>query len=257
MNAVGEVLDRKDRPAYVTFHKVPKEDKAASLAAGRYVAKDVDFVHVTPPYSKDIMKFKVADWFLQMENDLRNGRIPQEWVELYRKKYQAWQIGQEIPLDGFAIRGWSVLSPAQQETLIHMNVLTVEDLAAINDEGIKRLGMGLGSSVNELRLKAKAWLASASERGPLAQKVAATEIENENLKAQVATLTAQVESLLKQAQQEQPQYTQPQANEEIGVADILDEPVDERKQLVERYKAKHGKSPHPATSLDVLRERAA
>ena len=114
MSAVGIAHERQDRPAFVTFEKIAVEDKAASLKAGHWVGKDVDFVRITPPYSKDVIKFEIPQWIDNMKQDVRQGRLPQEWMEGYLKKYEMWKNGQEIPLDGTAIKGWGVISPAQQ-----------------------------------------------------------------------------------------------------------------------------------------------
>lgn len=217
--SVGELIERKDRPAYVCFVRVPVEDKPASLAAGHFVAKDVDFAHVTPPYSKDIWKVKVSEWFPQLARDVQGERIPQAWVDGYKLQYQAWKNGQELPLNGTAIRGWGVISPAQQETLIKMNILTVEDLAAINDEGIKRVGMGAG----ELKVKATAWLAQLQDKGPLTLKMAALETENELLKSSVAGMSATMDEMKNQIAaltRSGPVLVQPAG---ISAAEILEE----------------------------------
>ena len=55
--SVGELISREERPAYVRFERRPMEDKAASIREGRYVAKDVDFALVTPPYSNDCVEY--------------------------------------------------------------------------------------------------------------------------------------------------------------------------------------------------------
>ena len=191
MSIVGEVADRADRPAYVRFERVAVEDKVASDAAGHYVARDVDFALVTPPYSKDIFKAKAAQWLENMRQEVRNGRIPQEWADHYTKAYKSWQDGQEMPLNGTAIRGWGVISPAQQETLIRMNILTVEDLSGINDEGVRRIGMG----ASELKAKATAWLSQLKDKGPLTQEVAALKSENALLRANLESLEARVAAL--------------------------------------------------------------
>lgn len=247
MNAVGDVLGRKDRPPYVSFHKVPVEDKAASREQGHYVAKDVDYVHVTPPYSKDLNKFKVTDWLVQLERDARNNRIPPEWVENYKKQYRAWCEGQELPPNGSPIKGWGVISPAQQETLIRLNILTVEDLAAINDEGIRRIGMG----AVDLKNKAKAWLAQLNDVGPLTQEFAAVKARNRELEASVETLARQVKALM--AQQEGPGKPPAEASEEITANDL----IDDRDDLAAQYKAKFGKAPHPNISIENLRMRVS
>ena len=192
MSAVGEFAERKDRPAYVRFERLAEEDIPASRAAGKFVAKDVDYVLITPPYSKDIFKQKVKDWLPQLDRDQSGGRIPQQWVDLYKDAYKRWQNGQEMPLNGSPIKGWGVISPAQQETLLRMNILTVEDLAGVNDEGVRRIGMG----AVELKNKAQAWLAQLGDKGPLTMKMAALEQENGQLRGEVATLSRQVHELM-------------------------------------------------------------
>lgn len=242
------MLDRKERPAYATFHRVAVEDKAASLQAGQYVGKDVDMVHVTPPYSKDVMKWKVGEWFENMRRDVSGGRMPQTWLDEYKKQYEAWKRGEEPSVTGTPIRGWGVISPGQTETLIRMNVLTVEDLAAINDEGLRRVGMG----GLDLKNKAQGWLAQTHDKGPLTQEIASVKAENRQLTAQVATLTQQVTALMGAVQVDRALVPDVPANS-IGASDILDD----RDDLAVQYKAKFGKMPHPATSVETLRQRLA
>ena len=249
MSAVGQIMDRKERPAYVRFERVPMEDKAESLKQGHYVAKDVDFALVTPPYSKDIMKFKVDKWFPELEKQVMAGRMPKDWLEDYKRAYHAWQNGQELPPKGTPIKGWGVISPAQQETLIRMNILTVEDLMGINDEGMKRIGMG----GLELKNKAAAWLSQLNDKGPLTQEMASLKTENVNLKTQVETLIKQVEKL--QARLEaQPDNVVSIAKEPVGeitVSDILDD----HDSLVNQYTEKYGKPPHHKMKDETIREK--
>lgn len=222
--SVTELLDRKDRPAFVRFERVAVEDKAASLREGHYVARDVDYALITPPYSKDVFKQKVTSWFESLKTDVQNERIPQDWVDLYQRQYQAWQSGQELPLNGTPIKGWGVISPAQQETLIRMNVMTVEDLAKINDEGIKRIGMG----AIDLKNKAAAWLAQLQDKGPLTLEVAALKAENDLLKSSVETLSLNLESFKAQLAaltRSQGPALAVVEREEITAEDILEEPV--------------------------------
>lgn len=235
--SIADVLERKERPAYVRFERRPIEDKVESRTQGHYVAKDVDFALITPPYSKDVMIFKVPQWMEQLENDLRNERLPKSWVDQYKEAYQSWKRGEEPPLHGTPIKGWGVISPAQQETLVRMHILTVEDLAKVNDEGIKRIGMG----GVDCKLKAQAWISQLQDKGPLTQEIAAVTAENRVLKASQETLTRQVEELtrlVKAQQQPQPQPAQTPAPE-ISASDLIEE-----EDPVVAYTKKFGKPPH-------------
>jgi hypothetical protein len=185
MSAVGDIVERKDRPAQIEFFREAVEDKAETLKQGRYVAKDVDFVRVFIPYSRDTNIFRPDDWLRQLESDARENRIPPDWVVQYRKLYDAWRTGQELPATGTPIKGWAMISPAKQETLIHYHILTVEDLANMNDEGLRRVGMG----AIEMRQMAKTWLAQATDKGPITLRLSALERENELLKANLEALT--------------------------------------------------------------------
>jgi hypothetical protein len=220
-NVMDIAQDRKERPAYVKFERVAVEDKAASAAAGRYVAKDVDMAYITPPYSRDIFKMRVTDWLTNMKQDVANGRLPEEWATNYRKAYDAWKNGQELPLNGTPIKGWGVISPAVQEELIRLNIRTVEDLSTVTDEGQRAIGMG----AIDLKNKASAWLAQMNDKGGVTMKMAALEQQNAQMKGNVETLERQVRELLAavktQGAVEQGAYNQPSAA--ISASDLLDD----------------------------------
>jgi len=186
---------REERMALVRFERVPIEDKNASLLAGRYIAKDVDFAMVTAPYSRDVMKFKVDAWFVQLEADNASGRMPREWINTYKTHYDLWKKGQEIPLDGTPIRGWGLISPAQQEMLIRDNILTVESLANVNDQGMRAIGLG----ALDLKNKAIGWLKSINNSGNLAQEFAILRDENTQLKVNLEMMTKAVDELTREA----------------------------------------------------------
>ena len=242
--SVGEVSNREERPAYVRFERRPVEDKEASLREGRYVAKDVDFALITPPYSKDCVEQKVTRWLEDLERGVRDGRIPQQWATLWKEGYQKWQNGQEMPLHGTPVLGWGVISPAQQKMLIAINCLTVEDLAQINDEGMKRVGMG----GLELRNKAKNWLASVKDHGGLTIQMSALEQENAQLKASVDGLKAQVEALKGMIPQQPQMMQQPYVEQGISASDLLDD--DPASVQTSEPPKRRGRPPKSDTSAD-------
>lgn len=217
--SVGELTDREERPSYVQFESRTIEDKAASISEGRYVAKDIDIVLVTPPYSKDCVEYKTEQWLINIDRNLREGRIPEKWAEHWKESYKRWKAGQEVPLRGTPIKGWGVISPAQQANLIAINCRTVEDLAEANDDGLRRMGMG----AVDLRTKARAWLASMKDHGGVTIKMSALEQENEILKTSVENLTKQVDALKAMVRSDsiQPEY-HAQRNE-ISASDLLED----------------------------------
>lgn len=218
--SVGELANREERPAYVQFERRAIEDKAASIRDGVYRAKDVDFALVTPPYSKDCVEQKVDQWLANMERNLRDGRVPESWVIQWKDAFKRWKEGQEIPINGTPIKGWGLISPAQQSTILGINCRTVEDLATINDEGIRRLGMG----AIELRDKARNWLASMKDHGAMSMKMTAIEQENRVLKSSLETMAKQIEAM-KSMLPGTPQYVphEPSKPDEISASDILDD----------------------------------
>lgn len=182
---------REDRPAYVRFEKRAVEDRAASIERGTYMTRDVDYALITPPYSKDCVELEAADWIRRMDEDVQGGRLPSNWRDKYKEAYAAWKKGEEVPLDGTAVKGWPVISPAQQKNLVSLGFLTVEDLANMNEEGMKRYGMG----AQDMKNKAKAWLKAASGPGKVAAEIAALQADMKGLKEQNERLIEQNKEL--------------------------------------------------------------
>lgn len=182
---------REQRPSYVKFERRGIEDREQSLIQGRYIEKNIDYAVITPIGSKDRIPREVKAWFVSLEQQAREERIPEEWVRQYKMAYDAWKKGEELPPNGAPIKGWTVLSSAQQANVISANILTVEDLAQVNDEGMKRIGMG----ALELRDKAIAWLRSAKDSGVVTQQNAALQARIRQLESNIETLQGQIRDL--------------------------------------------------------------
>lgn len=180
-----------ERPPYVTFEMVAEEDRAATLEKGHFVTRDVPYAFVTPSGSKDRIPRKVHEWFAMLETQVAEGRFPQTWLTAFRASFEAWEKGQELPLEGTAIVNWPAISPAQVKHLLNLHIRTVEDLAAGNEELIGRLGMGGRSLV----MKAQEWLAAAKGAGKTAAELEKLRVENEGLRAQIESLTEKVQLL--------------------------------------------------------------
>lgn len=174
----------KERPPYVRFERRAVEDRTASQLAGQYVAKDVDFVIITPAGTKDEIVKEVAPWLAQAKQQVREMRLDPDHEEFFLKSYEGFKRGEEMPMQGTPIKGWNVISPAQQTNCIAANIRTVEDLAGATAEGVGRIGMG----GVELKQKADAWLKASVSLGTVV-------MENSGLKIRVATLEGAVRDL--------------------------------------------------------------
>lgn len=182
---------RKPSISYVRFERRPIEDRNATLRNGHHTTVDVDYAVITPPGSKDQIPREVKAWFAYLDQQVIEERIPVEWVDKYKLAYERWKKGEEIPLDGVAIKGWGLLSPAQQVNLIALGIQTVEQLADLNEEMKARIGLG----AVEMSRKAKNWLEEANGPGKIVARLTALETDFGSLKDQNTAQRIVIEGL--------------------------------------------------------------
>jgi hypothetical protein len=203
---------------FIMFERRPVEDREASITAGRYVAKDVDFVLITPHGSKDQIERVVSEWFEYLESQVREGRFDATWLKGYRRAFDDWREGKEVPLEGTPVINWPIVSPAQVKMLQDLHILTVEVLAGSNEEVIRRLGMGGRSLVQ----KAKDFLAASNGPGKVAEELNALKARLEAQDAQLKDLAEANAALRAKAGASSP------ATPTLGLTsdDILDAKID-------------------------------
>lgn len=222
MSSVLGMVDTTERPPLVRFERRGVEDRNESIKQSRYIEKDIDMALVTPAGSRDVMVHTVEEWMKGIRRSVRESRMPQSWLDRYEDQYRRWKEGEELPVDGTPIKGWGIISPAQQKNLIGINVLTVEDLAKLNDEGLRRVGMG----AIELKNKAVAWLRTLDDKGGLAMENAVLKSENEALKARVDALSRKLEEIADSSEKS------PVADAQVvRASDILDEPAPQKRPV--------------------------
>lgn len=169
------------RPPYVRF-EVRAIKRMKSLAEGGDIYfVNQDFALITAHGSKDTVEKEVTEYIERLKKEVRDQRYPQLWLDAFVANYKAWKNDQEPPLNGFDIREWPAASPAEIKMLRELRVLTVEDLAAANEELLNRVGMG----ARALKTKAEQWLRTKSDIGPVVAEISA-------LKTAVAALQAQL-----------------------------------------------------------------
>ena len=247
MNQAIELANRSPIKPFIKFVRETVEDLEKTRISGRYVGVDVDMVHITPAYTRDVVKHVASKWFDKKNREVIEGKERQDWLNDWKKMYEMFKNGQEVPLEGYPIRGWGIISPAMQENLTRMNILTVESLSRINGEGMDRLGMG----AVDLKNKAIAWLAQLNDAGKMTIEMSALQQENAVLKSSIESLQRQVEQLMRnQPSQNDAQMDVPHGT--IGISDILDAP-----DLNAQYEAKFGKKPHHLMKPETIAAKLA
>ena len=180
--------EEKDRPPYVQWIVRPVEDRNASIAAGAYVAKDVDFAIIMRPGSKDTVEKEARVWLNEIKAKARENTIPATWPAAFEASYKMWKDGEELPVNGTPIKLWPALSPAQVQMITRAGILTVEDLAQLPDSEVGVIGIGgLG-----LKQKAQSWLQS---KNSLAEENAALKTRTSELETQVAAMMAEIQAM--------------------------------------------------------------
>jgi hypothetical protein len=214
---------------WVMFERRADEDRAASIAAGHYVTKDVDYAQITPHGSRDQIERVASEWFTHLEQQVREGRFDPTWLRAYKSAYEEWKLGKTIPPEGTPILNWPVLSPSQVNMLQANKILTVEVLAQANEETIARLGMG-GRRLKDMAVN---FLAQVNGPAKVASQLTDLKQKNEGLESIVKAQAEQLAGLKMQlAAQGGPEAQHPhhEPSGGIGAADLLgDDPAPGRK----------------------------
>ena len=169
----------------VTFYKRSVKQEDESIAAGRPIFKEFDFVRICVP----------GDNLTEIDtyaNDSHKQRFPRQWAH-----YQN-QVGNQEQIIGTPVEQWTLISRSQAEELKGIKFRTVEDIANCSDQQLQRIGMIAGMSPHSFREKAKAFLNLATESAEVSQR----EQELQALKEENAKIKAETEAKLAQMQEQ-------------------------------------------------------
>jgi hypothetical protein len=170
----------KPNPAKPRFYMDKELSEFESAKAGQQIWRDVEMVEIIVP------------------GDNKNvwaGRVKAEHRERWPDWYKAFKEGLEPPQDGYPLKEWPLLSPAQVANFAALNIQTVEALAALPDGALQHLGMG----GFQIRDKAQKWLAvqadSSALNAALAERDAAN-AERDDLRKRVEAMERRFTALL-------------------------------------------------------------
>ena len=169
----------------VTFYKRSMKQEDESIAAGRPIYKEFDFIRICVPGDN----LTEIDTYAQ---ESHKARFPRQWAH-----YQHQTAGHE-QLIGTPIEEWTLISRSQAEELKGIKFRTVEDVANCSDLQLQRIGMIAGMSPHGFRDKAKQFLNIAHESAEVAQK----EAEMQALREENAKIKAETDAKLAQMQEQ-------------------------------------------------------
>ena len=157
-----------DEKLLVKFYIKARPDKAATLEEGRPMFKDVEYIDIRIPGSRDGVGRPATD------DD--KARFPRHY-DAFKSR-----TGDEA-LDGTPLIEWPQVTRSQAEELSYFNCKTVEQLAGLNDSNCANF-MG----IQILKRKAQEWLDRASEDAPAAKLAVELEERDAKIKEQQATI---------------------------------------------------------------------
>ena len=157
-----------DSPPYLDFSITAKRMVKGKGNNVEVFFEDSEIVTITPMGDNKTQVIKeVPDWMSHLEERHHHHMISDDYLNLCKKSYKAWQENREAPINGTPVDQCASLSPAEVEMVKHANIRSIEDLAAINDEGLQAIGMG----ARKLKEKAKAYVDSIESRSATSERM--------------------------------------------------------------------------------------
>jgi hypothetical protein len=176
-----------DSRLQVRFYKRPVQQEQESLAAGRPIFKEFDFVHICVAGDSltEIDTYALAS---------HKARFPIQWAH-----YQNRVGADDQEVVGTPVSEWPLVSKSQAEELRALKFHTVEAVAGASDQQLQRLGMAAGMSPYAFRDKAKAFLnlaTNAAETDKREQEISSLKEELAKKDEETAKMKAETDAKL-------------------------------------------------------------
>lgn len=156
-----------DKSLLVRFFTKNVENKLESEKQGRPVFKEKVYIEIRVAGKRDAQACRPV-------THADKQRFPEHWA--------AYEKRAEPPTEGMPLMEWGLISRSQAEELSFLHIKTVEQLASVTDTNLQSFRGGYA-----LRERAQKWLEKTQLEGE--------DMEKQEMREQIATLTAQVEAL--------------------------------------------------------------
>lgn len=162
----------EDEKLLVKFFIRAKQDRRESIKEGRPIYKDVEYIDIKIPGSRNAGVNRPA--------------TPKD-RDRFPKHYAAFKQRTEAPSEGTPLVEWPLMTRSMAEEMAFVNIKTVEHLAASADAHISKFMGGLN-----IKQKALEWLEIADEEKPYLQMKAELTERDER----IAKLEAKLDKLI-------------------------------------------------------------
>jgi hypothetical protein len=173
-------LREPDDNLVVLFRQKDFKNEAKSLAEGRPVHDDIEICEIRVPGSIDVKVFPATEISRWITDPMTGADVPVTYAERFSRQYMQFKAKAAQTKSGTPLEYATFLTAARRAELRAQNVYTVEQLAAIEGNPLKNLGLG----GREMKNSAEEYLAESKAGAPTAQMAA----ELEALRARNAVL---------------------------------------------------------------------
>lgn len=177
------------------------------VANQQRIPKKENMAHVTPRFFEETIKtdhvdenglpvFRMVEYVeLLIAGDKGSApikRVTEHIKQQYPDQYARWKatkVNPDMIGDGIPLSLWPLIPREMTKALEYINVFTVQQLAALNDNAISKPG---AIGLRDMREKARAFLESAKSAAPIAK----LEVENRDLKKRLEMMQSQMDQLV-------------------------------------------------------------
>lgn len=160
----------EDQKLLVKFFIKPRPDREKTLEMGRPIMKDVEYIDIKIPGSRN--------------TGISRPATPKDKAR-FHAHYEAFKGRMEKPTEGTPLIEWPLITRSMCENLAFIHIKTVEQLAGVADNHIQQFMGGLN-----MKKKAADWLEVAADEAPMLK-----------LKAELAERDERITKMEKQLEQ--------------------------------------------------------
>jgi hypothetical protein len=176
-----------DAALVALFRHRAVQNPGKSREAGRPIFDDVEEVEIRAPGSKDVKVFP-ATAFSHWRTDIYTGAQEKvTYAERFHRQYRQFKEHAQQTKSGTPLVSVTFLTEARKAEMRALNIYTVEQLAQIDGQELKNLGMG----GRDLKNQAQAYIDDAKNYAPVLElqaRLDAAEARNQVLEQDVTIL---------------------------------------------------------------------